>query len=92
MFYIEKLNGINTHKNLILIIMNELVKILQRKDVKTEIKKIFIPILEIILCVINPYIYVMLLLVFIIFIMILAILIILILFLRNKQILSQLKI
>ena len=69
--------------------MIEIVKILQREDVKAEIKKLCVPFLEILLTVINPYIYITVTLVFLIFIMILAILVILILLLRNKQIINK---
>jgi hypothetical protein len=68
--------------------MIEIVKILQREDVKAEIKKLCVPFLEILLTVINPYIYITLTLIFASFIMNLAIVIIL---LRNKHLLSQLK-
>ena len=68
--------------------MIEIVKILQREDVKVEIKKLCVPFLEIVLSVINPYIYTILTLFFTSFIMNLAIIIIL---LRNKHLLSQLK-
>lgn len=68
--------------------MIEIVKILQREDVKAEIKKLCVPFLEILLTVINPYIYITLTLILASFIMNLAILIII---LRNKHLLSQLK-
>jgi hypothetical protein len=68
--------------------MIEIVKILQREDVKAEIKKLCVPFLEILLTVINPYIYITLTLILASFIMNLAIVII---FLRNKHLLSQLK-
>ena len=68
--------------------MIEIVKILQREDVKAEIKKLCVPFLEILLNVINPYIYITLTLIFTSFIMNLAIIIII---LRNKHLLSQLK-
>jgi hypothetical protein len=68
--------------------MIEIVKILQREDVKAEIKKLCVPFLEILLSVINPYIYITLTLILASFIMNLAILIII---LRNKHLLSQLK-
>lgn len=68
--------------------MIEIVKILQREDVKAEIKKLCVPFLEILLAVINPYIYIILTLILASFIMNLAIVIIL---LRNKHLLSQLK-
>ena len=69
--------------------MIEIVKILQREDVKVEIKKLCVPFLEIVLGVINPYIYIILTIIFTSFIMNLAIIIIL---LRNKYLLSQLKV
>ena len=68
--------------------MIEILKILQREDVKAEIKKLCVPFLEILLTVINPYIYITLTLILASFIMNLAILIII---LRNKHLLSQLK-
>jgi hypothetical protein len=68
--------------------MIEIVKILQREDVKAEIKKLCVPFLEILLTVINPYIYITLTLILASFIMNLAIVIII---LRNKHLLSQLK-
>ena len=68
--------------------MIEIVKILQREDVKAEIKKLCVPFLEILLSVINPYIYITLTLILASFIMNLAIVIII---LRNKHLLSQLK-
>ncbi len=68
--------------------MIEIVKILQREDVKVEIKKLCVPFLEIVLGVINPYIYIILTIIFTSFIMNLAIIIII---LRNKYLLSQLK-
>ena len=68
--------------------MIEIVKILQREDVKAEIKKLCVPLLEILLTVINPYIYITLTLILASFIMNLAIVIII---LRNKHLLSQLK-
>ncbi len=71
-------------------IAQQCLEILKREDVKTEIKRLFKPILDFILYEINPYIYITVTLVFLIFIMILAILFILILLLRNKQLLSKL--
>ncbi len=72
---------------------NSLVKqcldILKTDDVKTEMKRVFAPIIELVMKELNPYIYIILVLVFLIFIMILAILIILISILRNKQIISK---
>ena len=44
--------------------MIEIVKILQREDVKAEIKKLCVPFLEIVLGIINPYIYIILTLIF----------------------------
>ena len=68
--------------------MIEIVKILQREDVKVEIKKLCVPFVEIVLGVINQYIYITLTFIFTSFIMNLVIVIIL---LRNKHLLSQLK-
>jgi hypothetical protein len=63
--------------------------ILQRDDVKNEIKILFAPVLDLVLNIINPYIYIIVSLVFLIFLMILAILVILIMLLRNKQIITK---
>jgi hypothetical protein len=64
--------------------------ILKRDDIKTEFKLLLKPVIDFILCEINPYIYIIVALVFFIFIMILAILVILIMLLRNKQTISKL--
>jgi len=69
-------------------LVQQCLDILKREDIKSEIKFLCKPILEIILYEINPYIYIILTLVFLIFIMILAILIILICLFRNKQIIK----
>ena len=69
--------------------LHQCLEILQRDDVKNEIKILLKPISDFILYEINPYIYMTVILVFLIFIMILAILVILIMLLRNKQILSK---
>ena len=71
-------------------LVNQCLEILKRDDIKNEFKMLFKPVLDFILYVINPYIYITMGLVFIIFLMILAILIMLILLLRNKNLLSKL--
>jgi hypothetical protein len=71
-------------------LVNQCLEILKRDDIKNEFKMLFKPVLDFILCEINPYIYITMGLVFTIFLMILAILIMLILLLRNKNVLSKL--
>jgi hypothetical protein len=70
-------------------LVKQCLDVLKREDIKNEFKSVFNPILEFVLCEINPYIYVIMTLVFLIFIMILAILIIVICLLRNKQIINK---
>lgn len=70
-------------------LVQQCLDILKTDDVKTEMKRVFAPIIELVMKELNPYIYIILVLVFLIFIMILAILIILISILRNKQIISK---
>ena len=61
--------------------INECFDVLKREDVKYEIKKIFHPLLEMILQYLYPYIYLSLVFVIISFLLILGIFI---LMLRNK--------
>jgi hypothetical protein len=58
---------------------------MKREDIKCEMKKVFTPVIDILLIEITPFIYIILTLVFSIFVMILAILILLIVVLRNKN-------
>ena len=67
-------------------LIKQCLDILKREDVKQEIKLLFTPIIDIILCEIYPYLYLIILLVALIFILILAILIILVFLLRNKNV------
>jgi hypothetical protein len=69
--------------------ITQCLEILKRDDIKYELRTLFTPVIDLILCEINPYIYITIVLVFLIFIMILAILILLILLLRNKNINSK---
>jgi hypothetical protein len=71
-------------------LIKECLDILNRDDIKTEIKKIFNPLAGVILYEINPYIYIITSLVFLIFLMILTNFIILIMILRNKHLSSKL--
>ena len=70
-------------------LVQQCLDILKRDDIKQELKKLFTPIIDLILLEMNPYIYIILTLVFCIFIMILAILILLIFLLRNRNILMK---
>ena len=70
-------------------LVQQCLDILKREDIKNECKTLFTPILEFILCEINPYIYIIVTLIVLIFIMILAILVILIFLIRNKQIINK---
>jgi hypothetical protein len=70
-------------------LVQQCLDILKRDDIKQELKKLFTPIIDLILLEMNPYIYIILTLVFFIFIMILAILILLIFLLRNRNILMK---
>lgn len=65
--------------------VRQCLDVLKRDDIKYELRKLFTPIINVILYELNPYIYITVLLVFLIFIMILAILVLLILILRNKN-------
>jgi hypothetical protein len=66
-------------------LIQQCLELLKRDDVKTEMKFLFAPIIELIFKEVNLYIIIVIALVFLIFIMILAILILLILLLRNKN-------
>lgn len=65
--------------------VQQCLDIMKRDDIKCEMKKVFTPVIDILIIEITPYIYIILTLVFSIFVMILAILILLILVLRNKN-------
>ena len=65
--------------------VQQCLDIMKREDIKCEMKKVFTPVIDILISEISPYIYIILTLVFSIFVMILAILILLILVLRNKN-------
>jgi hypothetical protein len=65
--------------------VSQCLDILKREDIKNEIKTMFRPIIDFILCELYPYIYLIVILVFLIFLMILAILFILIFNLRSKN-------
>jgi hypothetical protein len=71
-------------------LVQQCLDILKRDDIKKEFKMLLKPVINFILCEINPYVYAIVALVFLIFIMILAILIILIMLLRNKQNIAKL--
>lgn len=66
-------------------ILKQCVDILKRDDIKKELKYLLAPIINVVLCELYPYIYVIVFLVFLIFIMILAILVILLFIARNKD-------
>jgi len=65
--------------------VQQCLDMLKRDDIKCEMKKVFSPVVDMLLTGVTPYIYIILTLVFSIFVMILAILILLILVLRNKN-------
>jgi hypothetical protein len=65
-------------------LIQQCLDILKREDIKYELKSFCAPIINLILNVINPYIYITIFFIFLIFIMNLAILILLISILRNK--------
>lgn len=69
--------------------MKHFINILQSEEVRTEMKKIFSPVTDLIMYEIYPYIYVIIFLVLLIFILILAILILLVIILRNKSIINK---
>jgi hypothetical protein len=66
-------------------LIQQCLDILKREDIKYELKSFCAPIINLILNVINPYIYITISFIFLIFIMNLAILILLISILRNKN-------
>lgn len=66
-------------------LVQQCINILKREDIKTEIKTLIKPIINIILYEIKPYIYIAATLIFTLFIINLAIFIILISLLLNKQ-------
>jgi hypothetical protein len=70
-------------------LVQQCINMLKREDIKNEIKTLFKPIIDFILCELAPYIYIIITLVLLIFIMILAILIILIFLLRNKNFMNK---
>jgi hypothetical protein len=63
-------------------IINECISVLGRKDVKDEIKQLFVPIIDMILSEIYPYIFLSMIFVIISFLLILGIFILL---LRNNR-------
>ena len=65
-------------------LINQCLDILKTPDVRKEIKIIFKPVTDLILCEIYPYIYLIIFLVALIFILILAILIILMVVVKPK--------
>jgi hypothetical protein len=70
-------------------LVQQCLDILQREDIKNEVKMLLRPIMNFILYEISPYIYIMISLFILMFIMILAILVILLLLLRNKKYFSH---
>jgi hypothetical protein len=66
-------------------LINQLLTILKKDDVKIEIKKIFYPIIELIFYETKTYIYIALFIIAMIFIILLLILCLLIINLRIKQ-------
>ena len=66
-------------------LINQLLNILKKDDVKIEIKKIFYPIIELIFYETKNYIYIALVIIGLIFIILLLILVLLIITLRIKQ-------
>jgi hypothetical protein len=71
-------------------LVQQCLSILQRDDIKQEMRSVFSPILGFIFDEISTYIYMIIGIVLIIFIMILAILIILISLVRTKTVSSKL--
>ena len=67
-------------------LIKQCLDILKTDDIKNEIKIIFSPVTDLILCEIYPYSYVIIFLVFLIFVLILANLLFLVTLLRNKTI------
>ena len=70
-------------------LVQQCINMLKREDIKNEIKSLFKPVIDFILCEITPYIYIIMTVVILVFIMILAILIVLIFLLRNKQVINK---
>jgi hypothetical protein len=66
-------------------LIRQCLDVLNREDIKYELKSFCSPVIELLLNFINPYIYITLFLVFIIFVINLAILILLVVILRNKS-------
>ena len=71
-------------------LVQQCLVILKREDIKTELKSLCAPVIDLIFYEINPYIYIIIGIIFLIFVMILAILILLILILRNKNLVYKL--
>jgi hypothetical protein len=65
--------------------VQQCLDMMKSEDIKSEMKKIFAPVIDMLLIEVTPYIYIIMTLVFSIFLMILAILILLILVLRSKN-------
>ena len=65
-------------------LIQQMIDMLNRKDVKNEIKKIITPLTDIVIADLYPWLYLIVLFVFFIFFIILANLIILITILRNR--------
>jgi len=93
MLYYNFLNTITRKKLIIFLviifmkdtIIQQCLDILKRDDVKSEVKTLCKPVIDLFFYEIYHYIYIIVALVFMIFIMILAILILLIQLLRNKS-------
>lgn len=66
-------------------LLNQILDLLKRKDIKNEIKKIITPLTDIVISDLYPWIYLIVLLVFFIFFIILANLVILITILRSNK-------
>lgn len=66
-------------------VIHQLLDVLKRKDIKDELKILCSPLITLFFNIINPYIYITLVLFFLIFILNLAILSVLLIILRNKS-------
>ena len=66
-------------------LIKQMIELLNRKDVKNEIKKFITPLTDIVISDLYPWLYLIVLFVFFIFFIILANLVILITILRNKM-------
>ena len=66
-------------------LIQQMIDMLNRKDVKNELKKIIKPLTDVVIADLYPCLYIIVLFVFFIFFIILANLIILITILRNKM-------